>query len=159
MTTTAKAKAARKAKTQATQSACGAADGTTRQPAAAPAKDMRSPAERFAAALRASVDYEPPPRDSGGLPEIDKHLIRLTLARRMVTFMRLPPRCGEPACRRTRRCVGPTMRCNRDIPKPELTPEESEAAIADFRAKLAQRARGSWGGGDGRDPCPGRGAA
>ena len=33
------------------------------------------------------------------------------------------------------------MRCRSDFPPPELTEEESAAAIADFRDKLMQRAR------------------
>jgi hypothetical protein len=59
----------------------------------------------------------------------------------MVTFMRMPDRCGEPACRRSRRCVGPTMRCNRDFPQQPLTEAESAEAIADLREAVTERMR------------------
>ena len=76
MTKTAKANAARKAKREGHEPA-----RAVRQPAATPAKDMRSEAEQFAAVLRDSVDYEPPPRKEGGFSAADRDLIRMALRR------------------------------------------------------------------------------
>ena len=55
-----------------------------------------------------------------------------------------PLRCREPRCRRTRRCVGPTMRCSRrDVAAPPSTPEKDAKLMEMYREALQAR-RGSW---------------
>ena len=91
--------------------------------------EQASAEQRYAAALRASAArHENPPED--------QDVFRLALARRMFTLMRLPLRCGEPACRRSKTCVGPTMRCRRDVPPPPMTQQQSEEAMAAFKRAL-----------------------
>jgi hypothetical protein len=85
--------------------------------------------------LRASVNYVAP---EGG--EVDLDLARMALARKLASLADLPLQCREPRCRRTRRCVGPTMRCARDIPRPPHTAEDDEM-LAKFRKDLAARMR------------------
>ena len=92
-------------------------------------------AEREAFALRASVDYEAP---KDGEP-LDRDVRRAVMARRMNTLLRYPARCGDTRCRRTGRCVGLTMRCDRDFPLPSLTPEQAAEAAASMRAAFQRR--------------------
>ena len=109
-------------------------------PAAAAKAKAPQPAsdeERQAAALRASVNYVVP--QGGVVADGDTDLFRFMLARRMVTFMKLPRRCGEPLCRRTGRCVGPTMRCQRDFAASQLTPEEKASTQVEWRRLLERR--------------------
>ena len=64
--------------------------------------------------LRASVNYVAP---AGGIPFEDRDVHRLAELRRFMTLIELPLQCREPRCRRTRKCVGPTLRCEHDIPE------------------------------------------
>jgi hypothetical protein len=50
----------------------------------------------------------------------------------------MPRRCRERACRRAKRCVGPTMRCKLDFPGPKLTPEEDAQMRADWKRSIEQ---------------------
>lgn len=103
---------------------------------AAPVAKPQSEAARVAAVLRASVDYQAP---KGGVPHQDRDVVRASLIRRMNTLLRFPARCGDALCRRTRRCVGLTMRCDRDFPALPLTPEQHAEAAASMRAALRRR--------------------
>jgi hypothetical protein len=51
----------------------------------------------------------------------------------------LPRRCREPVCRLAKRCVGPTMRCQRDFPAPKLTPEEDARVRAEILHAIKRR--------------------
>ena len=63
------------------------------------------------------------------------------MARSMNTAIGDPLRCREPRCRRVGRCVGLTMRCNRDFPAPPSTPEQDAEMMAEVRKALMARAR------------------
>ena len=93
-------------------------------------------AEREAFALRASADCE---TQKDGAPHADRDVRRAVMARRMNTLLRYPARCGDTRCRRTGRCVGLTMRCDRDFPLPGLTPEQAAEAAASMRAAFQRR--------------------
>ena len=92
----------------------------------------RPPAQ--ARALPPRLDDEPVPKD------IDE--FRVALARRMLTFLGMPRRCREPICRRTKRCAGPDLRCQRDNPAPPRTPEQHAhmmaAMLRTVRRRLAE---------------------
>jgi len=105
--------------------------------APAAARPFATPEQRHAAALLASVNYHAVP--DGGARELDRDVFRMMLARRLNEFSELPRGCGEPLCRRSGRCVGPTMRCHRDFPLPPKTPEEETDMMADVRKLLMER--------------------
>ncbi len=88
--------------------------------------------------LRASVNYVPP---AGDFPEEDRPVLRMMLARRMMSHMKAPLRCREPRCRRSKQCVGRSMRCRHDMAQPPMTEKESADAVADFRALVIARMR------------------
>jgi hypothetical protein len=76
--------------------------------------------------MLASITYDE--RKRAGAPAdaepADVAVLRLVLERGMATAMGAPLCCREPRCRRTRRCVGPTMRCSRRVvAAPPSTPE------------------------------------
>jgi hypothetical protein len=64
--------------------------------------------------------------------------IRERAARKLMAVLEYPRRCRDTRCRRVNRCVGPTMRCADDFPKPRMTAEEQAAALARFQAALKQ---------------------
>ena len=93
--------------------------------------------------MLASIAYDERMRP-GAPPDAvpaDAAVLRLAMTRRMATLVGDPLRCREARCRRTRRCVGPTMRCCRDFRAPPSTPEEDAALMAIYRKALAARAR------------------
>jgi hypothetical protein len=67
-------------------------------------------------------------------------VFRYALARRIHTLLGDARRCREPACRRTRRCAGPDMRCARDFPAPPVTDEKWSRMKADLMRALKRRA-------------------
>lgn len=78
--------------------------------------------------------------------EIDRdtlniEVFRYAMARKINTFLDLPQQCREPVCQRSKRCVGPTMRCQRDCPPPQVTREEQSAMLAEFSKILKQYLR------------------
>ena len=86
--------------------------------------------------LRASVNYVP--RD---FSEEHRPVLRMMLARRMMSHMKAPLRCREPRCRRSKQCVGRSMRCRHDMAQPPMTEKENADAVADFRALVIARMR------------------
>ena len=99
---------------------------------------ITKPARSQEELLRASVNYDE--QESG---EMDWELARLSLARKLASLAEMQLECCDRRCRRTRQCVGPTMRCLRDSPPPSHTAENDEM-LAEFRKGLAahMRARG-----------------
>ena len=87
---------------------------------------------RRAHVLRESLKYDP---TSSELPK-DIEVFRMALCRHLHTMLGDPRRCPEPACKRTRRCAGPDMRCLRDAPPVAITEDESARARAEFRRAL-----------------------
>ena len=65
--------------------------------------------------------------------------IRERIARKLMVTLGHPSRCRDRRCRRVKRCVGPTMRCADDFPKPPMTAEEASAALARFQVALKRR--------------------
>ena len=102
-----------------------------RQAAPPPAEN---PPQRAIDPLRASANYVAP---KDGTPR-DRDVVRMVLARRLMEVMGLPRRCGEPLCRRARRCVGPTLRCQRDVALPPVSEDKGAAAMAHFRKLLTR---------------------
>ena len=94
--------------------------------------------------MLASITYDERKR-SGAPPDAeptDVAVLRLVLARGMATAMGEPLCCREPRCRRTRRCVGPTMRCSRrDVAAPPSAPEKDAKLMEMYREALQARAR------------------
>ena len=97
----------------------------------AAAKSKAKPRPAQARALPPQADDDPVPKD------IDE--FRRALARRILTFLGMPRRCREPACRRAQRCVGPDMRCQRDNPLPKLSPDQEAAMKAALQRTLWRR--------------------
>ncbi len=93
--------------------------------------------------MLASIAYDERMR-SGAPPDAvatDVAVPRLVLACGMATALGEPLRCREPRCRRTRRCVGPTMRCSRrDVAAPPSTPEKDAKLMEMYREALQARA-------------------
>jgi hypothetical protein len=93
--------------------------------------------------FRESIAYAYPEAGGRGRavqgPPDDIHVQRLAIARRMITFCGEPLRCREAACRRSKRCVGPTMRCQRDRPAPAMTAAEQTNMMLDIRELLKKR--------------------
>ena len=94
--------------------------------------------------MLASITYDERKR-SGAPPDAeptDVAVLRLVLARGMATAMGEPLCFREPRCRRTRRCVGPTMRCSRrDVAAPPSTPEKDAKLMEMYREALQARVR------------------
>lgn len=88
---------------------------------------------RRAYVLRESLKYDP--TSNGALPK-DIEVVRMALCRHLHTMLGDARRCPEPACKRTRRCAGPDMRCLRDAPPVTITEEESARARAEFRRAI-----------------------
>jgi hypothetical protein len=86
----------------------------------------------------ASIAYRQDDRGRDSVPE-DMDLFRFAMTRRIVTMLGTPRRCRESVCRRSKRCMGPTMRCRRDFPLPKTSPERSAAAIATVYKALQRR--------------------
>ena len=84
-----------------------------------------------ARALPPQAEDDPVPND------IDE--FRRALARRILTFLGMPRRCREPACRRAKRCVGPDLRCQRDNPVQKLSPDQEAAMKAALQRALRRR--------------------
>jgi hypothetical protein len=109
----------------------------------APTKRNRNPAQPRDAqppdAKRAAAQAAPPQPidedDDEGPEDIDQ--FRLDLARRMNNISRAWRDCAERACRRSKRCVGPDLRCLRDCPP--RTQEETARIQADMRYWLNRR--------------------
>ena len=101
-------------------------------------KRAAKPRRARAKLRRAQARALPPQADDDPVPKnIDE--FRLTLARRILTFLGMPRRCRAPICRRTKRCLGPGLRCQRDNPLPALTPDEDAAVKAQLKRALARR--------------------
>ncbi len=83
--------------------------------------------------LRESLKYDP---TSGGALPKDIDVFRMALCRHLHTMLGDARRCPEPACKRTRRCAGPDMRCLRDAPPVRITEEESARARAEFKRAI-----------------------
>jgi len=81
-----------------------------------------------------------PPRDEEETVPDDIEAFRAGLIRKIATILRDWRRCGEPSCRRARRCVSPRMSCARLAPARTLTPEREARAIASLQKMLRQRA-------------------
>ena len=95
--------------------------------------------ERPADPLRESIAYAArmkPGAPRGERPHLD--VVRFALVRHVSTFMELPRRCGEPQCRRSRRCVGVPLRCPRDVAERPMTAEEGNKSMAQFRQLLTR---------------------
>lgn len=110
----------------------------TSQPKSPTKSQEKSPpaiGDREARLLRASVKYAGPSDADDAVPA-DPELARYALARKLLTFSRMPRRCREPVCRRSKRCAGPDMRCQRDFPQPPMTPEEDARVRAEVRRLL-----------------------
>jgi hypothetical protein len=102
-------------------------------------RNTTSPPEAEPDAMRASAAYAlVDPAGEDPVPD-DIDVFRLALARRMATFLGMPRRCREPLCRRRKCCVGEDMRCMRDDPRPELSPEQAARAKAEMRRALERR--------------------
>ncbi len=99
----------------------------------APVAKPQTEAARVAAVLRASASYRP---RKEGEPPVDREVMGAVLVRRLMTMLGHPLRCGDALCRRAGRCVGPTIRCDRDFPPPVMTPAQGDEAIAHFRKML-----------------------
>jgi hypothetical protein len=99
------------------------------------ALDALPPAERLAAMLRASLTYIPP-QEGGREAHID--VFRFAMIRRIHTFMRIPLRCREPLCRRSKKCLGPSLRCQRDVPMRPVSEKRRADGLVFFRRKLEQ---------------------
>ena len=97
----------------------------------AAAKSKAKPRPAQARALPPQAEDDPVPND------IDE--FRRALARRILTFLGMPRRCREPACRRAKRCVGPDLRCQRDNPVPKLSPDQEAAMKAALQRTLRRR--------------------
>jgi hypothetical protein len=72
-------------------------------------------------------------------PKFDREEIMRGVHRKLMTFLDMPSRCRERLCRRTKRCVGPTMRCARDVPARPSTPEQEARFKADLLKALQHR--------------------
>jgi len=70
----------------------------------------------------------------------DRTLRRYELVRHILTILGLPQRCHEGACRRSGRCVGLTLRCQRDFPAPKISPEQERANLAKIYKLVRERA-------------------
>ena len=79
------------------------------------------------------------PPDPNALAAHDPEAIMHGIHRKVMTLLGNPRRCRERLCRRTKRCAGPTMRCERDFPAPDLTPEETAQLQFDLKRALARR--------------------
>jgi hypothetical protein len=104
-------------------------------------------------ALLASVKYV---ADDDEVPE-DMDVFRFALARKIRTLLGDPKTCPEPGCRRTKRCVGPTMRCQRDHPAPKLTPEQDARMRAGLYRAVKQQIAEIDAAGGARDLVSGAG--
>jgi hypothetical protein len=80
---------------------------------------------------REKIDDDPVPEN------IDA--FRLELARRIATFLKMPRRCRAPICRRHKRCLDPTLRCQRDFPPRPMSPEQTAAMQAAVRRAVERR--------------------
>ena len=92
---------------------------------------MARRARARAAAAAAPAAHEPLPTD--------RKLFTQALLRRLMTFTGMPRRCRAPICRRTKRCLGPGLRCQRDHPLPKLAPVENAAVKAGLKRALERR--------------------
>jgi len=94
--------------------------------------------------------------DNNTTPQ-DVEAKREALVRKLNTFVGLYRECADPACRRHKRCVGPTWACD-DLRKPEVSPERQARMLAELRRALAARmamlADGKEGGGGVSAPKP-----
>ena len=88
-------------------------------------------------ALAESAKYVMATADDAVPEDID--VFRLALARRMLTFIGMPRRCRERICRRTKSCAGPDMRCQRDYPAPQATPDEEAREMSDLLRAIKRR--------------------
>jgi hypothetical protein len=87
--------------------------------------------------LRQSAQYIM--RGSGHGVPADKDVFALAMIRKLMMVRDLPRRCREPMCRRTKLCVGPTIRCDRDFPSPPVSEEEGNRRLALFQRELKKR--------------------
>ena len=87
-----------------------------------PRTEKKSAAKARSAKVKVGVTPPSPVADDPVPENIDE--FRRELARRMLTMVGMPRRCREPLCRRIKRCAGPDIRCLRDNPAPQLTPDE-----------------------------------
>ena len=94
--------------------------------------------------------------DNNTTPQ-DVEAKREALVRKLNTFVGLYRECADPACRRHKRCVGPTWACD-DLRKPEVSPERQARMLAELRRALAARmamlADGKEGGVSAPKPYP-----
>ncbi len=67
--------------------------------------------------------------------------LRVELARKLYTMLEYPRRCRDYACRRARRCVGPTLRCAADLVPPPVSADEGDLRIWQLRKLLRNRVR------------------
>jgi len=90
-------------------------------------------------ALRESANYVEPAPGSDDPTPADIDVFRLALTRRIMTFLGLPRRCRDPICRRSKLCKGANMRCARDVPAPQLTPEQEAQVQAEMHRMVRLR--------------------
>jgi len=100
--------------------------------------EIREAELRRSAVLPASVTVAE--RKGGGEeaePPLD--VMRLAICRRIYTALEYPRRCRAPVCRRVKRCAGPTLRCERDIPAPPDMAAQWEKAKPEILRLLKAR--------------------
>ena len=96
--------------------------------------------QRQAALMRASVKYAAVKTSgSNPMPQDNPELFRYALMRRVMTLARLPRRCREPVCRRTKVCMGPSIRCRLDFPEPRVSREQEAATMAAVQRAIKRR--------------------
>ncbi|MBM3529987.1 MAG: hypothetical protein FJX62_18045 [Alphaproteobacteria bacterium] len=87
--------------------------------------------------MRASIAYSlRDPRTPGGA---HADVLRWSLVRKINTIMGHPARCKDAACRRAKACVGPDVRCDREIPPRQVSEEQGERNLAFFQRELRRR--------------------
>jgi hypothetical protein len=107
-------------------------------PTSAP-EDERSPFDypRPADPMRESIAYSLRDPNTPGGAHVD--VVRYSILRKVMTVFGHPARCRDAACRRRKACVGPTMRCDREIPKRNVTPKQGERNLAFLQRELKKR--------------------
>ncbi|MCW5690150.1 MAG: hypothetical protein KIT76_16510, partial [Pseudolabrys sp.] len=103
------------------------------------ARNRRAPEVTTAAfdPVRESARYVSASGDDP-VPE-NMDVFRIAMVRRLATMLGEPRRCREAVCRRSGRCLGPTLHCRLNRPRPQSSPDETAGALAKVKRAIQRR--------------------